>query len=134
MSAITLDGRQHIRDKGRERIERELRRHPWFSETPRLIVSGLAELLIVSRELRALMLRDGLMRADGSDIHPAVRAFKEYKSVELRYLAQMSEMARAETEQPADLVGMMAAHVDEAETVEAETPAAPDKPEPPESD
>src|SRR5690348_16707039 len=129
MSVLTIVGRQHIRDKGRERIERELRKHPWFAETPRLIVSGLAELLIVSRELRALMLREGLMKGDGSDVHPSVRAFKEYKAVELRYLQQMNEMARVEAEQPADLVSMMAAHVD-AETIEpAPAAAEPDKPE-----
>src|SRR5581483_12026724 len=124
MSTITASGRQRIRDVKRERVERELRQHPWFAETPRLIVSGLANLMVVSKELRDLMIREGLMKADGSDVHPAVRAFREYKAVELRYLAQMSEMARVETEQqPADLVSMMAAHVDEAEPVEPEASA-----------
>jgi hypothetical protein len=78
MRAVTEAGQKRIRDLSRERIERELRQHEWFAEAPRLVVSGFADLVVVSRELRQLMLSAGLMRADGEDVHPAVKAFREY--------------------------------------------------------
>jgi hypothetical protein len=55
MSAVTEAGRKRIRDLRRERIERELRRHEWFAEVPRLVVSGFADLVVV--------------RASGVDAH-----------------------------------------------------------------
>jgi hypothetical protein len=128
MSLLTKSGRKRIRDVRRERVERELRRHEWFAEAPRLVVSGFADLVVVSRELRSLMLTAGLMRADGEDVHPAVRAFREYKNTELSYLKQMIEMRAAQASEPLDLVGAMAAHVDAPEL------GAPSDPDPPESE
>jgi hypothetical protein len=71
-------------------------------------VSGFADLIVVSRELRALMLTAGLMRADGEDIHPAVKAFREYKHTELSYLKQMVELRTAQALEPLDVVAQMA--------------------------
>jgi hypothetical protein len=121
MSSLTESGRKKIRDMRRERVERELRRHQWFATAPRLVVSGYADLVVVSRELRTLMLTVGLMRADGEDVHPAVKAFREYKFTELQYLKQLFEMHAARANQPVDIVGQLARR-DEAETV-VEQPA-----------
>jgi len=120
MSAVTQAGQKRIRDLRRQRVERELRRHEWFAEAPRLVVSGFADLVVVSRELRSLMLTAGLMRADGEDVHPAVKAFREYKHTELSYLKQMVELRAAQASQSADIVAEMAVRSDEAETVEPE--------------
>jgi hypothetical protein len=120
MSLLTEAGRKRVRDLRRERVERELRRHEWFAEAPRLVVSGFADLVVVSRELRALMLTAGLMRADGEDVHPAVKTFREYKHTELGYLKAMVALSAAQTSEPRDLVAEMARVGDAAETVEPE--------------
>jgi hypothetical protein len=122
MSALTEAGRKKIRDNRREAIERELRRHEWFASAPRLVVSGYAGLVVVSRELRALMLKEGLMCADGEDVHPAVKAFREYKHTELNYLKQLFEMHAARASQPVDIVAQMAKLPGGGETV-VEQPA-----------
>jgi hypothetical protein len=75
MRAVTEAGQKRIRDLSRERIERELRQHEWFAEAPRLVVSGFADLVVVSRELRQLMLSAGLMRADGKMSIPRSKHF-----------------------------------------------------------
>jgi hypothetical protein len=125
MSALTEPGRQRMRDIRRERVERELRRHAWFTEAPRLLVSGLADLVVVSRELRALMLTEGLMRADREEVHPAVKAFREYKHTELGYLKTMVELCAAQPDEHDDLVAQMARAADaDTETVEPEPTAA----------
>jgi hypothetical protein len=117
MSLVTEAGRKRVRDIRRERVERELRGHSWFTEAPRLLVSGLADLMVVSRELRALMLTEGLKRPDGETLHPAVEALRAYKHTELCYLKTMVELCAAQPSQSQDLVAAMAAEP-EAETVE----------------
>jgi hypothetical protein len=125
MSTVTEIGRKRIRDIRRERIERELRQHQWFAEAPRLVVSGLADLIVVSRELRQLMLQSGLMRKDGEDVHPAVRAFREYKHTELGYIKQLVELHAVQASGPLDLVAAMA----EPASDEPADGAEPSKPE-----
>jgi hypothetical protein len=122
MSALTEAGRKRIRDLRRERVERELRRHEWFAEAPRLVVSGFADLVVVSKELRVLMLTARLMRPDGEDVHPAVKAFREYKHTELSYLKQMVELRTAQATEPLDIVAQMAQQIDVPEAVEPTSP------------
>jgi hypothetical protein len=80
------------------------------------VVGGFAELLLVSRELRARIKIEGVQRADGS-VNPVVEQFRKFKHTELAYLQAMAEMRRAEHEEPRDLVAEMA-RCDEVEPVQ----------------
>jgi hypothetical protein len=96
-----------IRDGQRYAITRELKQHEWFRAVPTQVLGSLAELLAVSRDLRAKIKKEGVMREDGS-LHPAVEAFRKYKHTELSYLTAIAEMRQAEHESPRDLVAEMA--------------------------
>jgi len=52
MRALTAVDRKNqlLRDFKRDRVERELQKHEWFAEAPCLVVSGLADLMVVSRD------------------------------------------------------------------------------------
>src|SRR6266568_534356 len=100
--------RQRMRDRKRERMQRALKQHQWFEQVPSQILGGLAELLLVSRELRARIQAEGIMRADGT-IHPAVEALRKYKHTELGYLQAVAEMRHAEESSgPRDIVEAIA--------------------------
>jgi hypothetical protein len=107
MSFITESGRRAARDMQRNGLARGLRQHEWFRDVPSQIVGGFAELLLVSRELRARIKADGVQRADGT-VNPAVEAFRKYKHTELGYLTAIAEMRNAEHDEPHDLVAEMA--------------------------
>jgi hypothetical protein len=113
------------RDAQRYAITRELRQHEWFSQVPTQVLGSLAEMLAISRDLRAKIKREGVMREDGT-VHPAVEAFRKYKHTELGYLTAIAEMRRAEREEPRDLVAAMAAG---DEIAEPAAEAEPDEPE-----
>jgi hypothetical protein len=100
-----------------------LKQHEWFSAVPSQVLGSVAEMLAISRELRAKIRAEGVMRADGT-LNPAVEAFRKYKHTELGYLTAIAEMRRAEHEEPRDLVAEMARAGDEA-TVEPEASAEP---------
>jgi cytochrome P450 len=124
MSLLTDLGRRAARDMQRSQLARGLRQHEWFRGAPSQVVAGFAELLLVSRELRARIKADGVMRPDGT-VHPAVEAFRKYKHTELGYLTAIAEMRRAEAEEPDDLVAQLARATDsETETVELEPTVA----------
>jgi hypothetical protein len=95
------------RDAQRFQLTRELKQHEWFAQVPTQVLGGFAELLAISRELRAKIKTEGVMRADGT-VHPAVEQFRKIKHTELNYLQSMMEMRRAEHEEPRDLVAEMA--------------------------
>ena len=114
MSLLTADGRRIARDMQRNQLARGLRQHQWFRGAPSQVVAGFAELLLVSRELRARIKTEGVMRGDGT-LNPAVEAFRKYKHTELGYLTAIAEMRRAEHHQPEDIVSLMAS-VNAAET------------------
>jgi hypothetical protein len=116
MSLITESGRRIAHDMQRNGLSRQLRQHEWFRDVPTQVVGGFAELLLVSRELRARIKAEGVMRADGS-VNPAVEAFRKYKHTELGYLTAIAEMRNAEHEEPRDLVAEMA-RCNEAEPVQ----------------
>jgi hypothetical protein len=126
MSLLTANGRRIARDMQSRQFARGLRQHEWFRGAPSQVVTGFAELLLVSRELRARIKSEGTMRADGT-MNPAVEAFRKYKHTELGYLTAISEMRRAAQTEPADIVAMMAQHLDEpTETREPEPEAEPE--------
>jgi hypothetical protein len=104
------------RDAQRFQLTRELKQHEWFAQVPTQVLGGFAELLAISRELRAKIRTEGVMRADGT-VHPAVEQFRKIKHTELNYLQSMMEMRRAEHEEPRDLVAEMA-WCDEVEPVQ----------------
>jgi hypothetical protein len=123
MSLHTESGRRAVRDMQRSQLARGLRQHGWFRDVPAQVIGGFAELLLVSRELRARIKTEGVMREDGT-VHPAVEAFRKYKHTELGYLTAIAEMRHAEHEEPRDLVAEMA-RCDEVEPVqEAGEPAS----------
>jgi len=95
------------RDAQRFQLTRELKQHEWFAQVPTQVLGGFAELLAISRELRAKIKADGVMRPDGT-VHPGVEQFRKIKHTELNYLQTMMEMRRAEHEEPRDLVAEMA--------------------------
>src|ERR1700730_25185 len=104
------------RDAQRFALTRELKQHEWFAQVPTQVLGGFAELLAISRELRARIKADGVMRSDGT-VHPAVEQFRKIKHTELNYLQSMMEMRRAEHEEPRDLVAEMA-RCDEVEPLQ----------------
>jgi hypothetical protein len=116
MSLLTESGRKTARAQQRNYLATTLRRHEWFAQVPQQVVGGFAELLLVSRELRARIKIEGVQRADGS-VNPVVEQFRKFKHTELAYLQAMAEMRRAEHEEPRDLVAEMA-RCDEAEPVQ----------------
>jgi hypothetical protein len=59
-------GRPAYSARQRSQLARGLRQHEWFSGAPSQVVAGSAELLLVSRELRAKVKTEGVMRADGT--------------------------------------------------------------------
>ena len=107
MSLLTESGRKTARAQQRNYLATTLRRHEWFAQVPQQVVGGFAELLLVSRELRARIKIEGVQRADGS-VNPVVEQFRKFKHTELAYLQAMAEMRRAEHEEPRDLVAEMA--------------------------
>ena len=92
----------------RSQLARGLRKHEWFQGVPGPVVHGFAELLIVSRELRARIKTEGVMRADGS-VNPAMESFRKYKHTELSYLTAIAELKRERDTAPVDLVAQLAA-------------------------
>jgi hypothetical protein len=115
------------RDAQRFALTRELKQHEWFAQVPTQVLGGFAELLAISRELRARIKADGVMRSDGT-VHPAVEQFRKIKHTELNYLQSMIEMRNAEREEPRDLVAEMARCDEvapEPEAVEPEPEAEP---------
>lgn len=133
MSKLTATGRRSLRDGLRNQVCWGLRTHPWFEGVPAPVVSGFIELVFISKELRAKIKEQGVMRVreDGtSELHPAVEAFRKFKGTELNYLTAIAEMRR-EQSPPEDLVAQLARAQSE-EIVEPE-PSAPDEGNPPES-
>jgi hypothetical protein len=109
-------------------LTRELKQHEWFAQVPTQVLGGFAELLAISRELRARIKAEGVIRPDGT-VNPAVESFRQYKGTELKYLSAMAEMRRAEHEEPRDLVAEMARCDEvapEPEAVEPEQTADPE--------
>ena len=104
------------RDAQRFALTRELKQHEWFAQVPTQVLGGFAELLAISRELRAKIKADGVMRPDGT-VHPAVEQFRKIKHTELNYLQTMMEMRHAGHEEPRDLVAEMA-RCDEVEPLQ----------------
>lgn len=86
---------------------RGLRHHEWFRAVPGPVVAGFEELLLVSRELRARIKTEGVMRPDSS-VNPAVESFRKYKHTELNYLTTIAELKRERECAPLDIVGQMA--------------------------
>jgi hypothetical protein len=109
MSQLTESGRKSARDQQRNYLTTTLRRHEWFQNVPTQVLAGFAELLLISRQLRAKIKTDGVMRADGT-LHPAVEQFRKYKATELAYIQAIDEMRRAKQQTgEIDLVAQMAA-------------------------
>jgi hypothetical protein len=96
-----------LRDSQKYAITRELKQHEWFSQVPTQVLGSLAEMLAISRDLRAKIKRESVMRPDGT-VHPAVEAFRKYKHTELGYLTAIAEMRKAEHEEQRDLAAEMA--------------------------
>jgi len=89
------------RDRKRERLARSLRAHEWFAQVPSQVLGGLAELILISRELKARIQLEGVMRTrpDGSnEIHPAVEPLRRYKLAELDYLRTITEIKNGDTD------------------------------------
>jgi hypothetical protein len=85
------------------------------------VLAGYAELLLISKTLRANIKRDGIMRPDGA-LNPCVEQFKKYKSTELSFLATIFGAQRSEGDEPTDLVAAMAAvQSDQVETLPEST-------------
>jgi len=105
------------RDAQRFMLTRELKQHEWFAQVPTQVLGGFAELLAISRELRAgIKAQGGAVRPDGTP-HPSVEQFRKVKGTELNYLQTMMEMRRAEHSEPEDLVAQIQmARVDEVES------------------
>jgi hypothetical protein len=94
------------RDHKREHLQRSLRQHEWLAQVPQQVFGGLAELILVSRELRARLQNEGVMRPranGGREIHPAVEALRRYKLAELAYLQTISEIRHGEESSAIDL-------------------------------
>jgi hypothetical protein len=68
MSLLTESGRKTARAQQRNYLATTLKRHEWFAQVPQQVVGGFAELLLVSRELRARIKIEGVQRADGSSL------------------------------------------------------------------
>jgi|SRR5581483_3268578 len=130
MSALTAAGRKSLRDQQRNYMSSVLRRHEWFERVPSQILSGLAELLLTSRELRAVIKTEGVMRvnADGTrGVHPAVEHFRKYKLAELNYIQTI--LQGMDSEPVDDLVAQMARHVDaEPSAAKSDPPKDDDQP------
>jgi hypothetical protein len=117
---------QPRRDAQRYMLTRELKQHEWFAQVPTQVLGGFAELLAISRELRAKIKAQGAVKDDGT-VHPAVEQFRKIKATELNYLQAMAEMRKAEHGEPEDLVAQMA-RVTEVEAEQPEQEAG--EPEP----
>jgi hypothetical protein len=109
------------RDRKRERLQRSLRQHRWFDQVPSQVLGGLAELILISRELRARIQHEGVMRPrpDGiSEIHPAVEPLRRYKLAELDYLRTINEIRLGEEGVVIDLPAAVVGSSDEADGAE----------------
>jgi hypothetical protein len=58
MSTLTESGRTAFRDTQRNRMASTLRKHEWFRRVPGPVLAGYAELLLISKTLRANIKRE----------------------------------------------------------------------------
>ena len=79
MSALTESGRAAFRDQQRNNLTSTLRKHDWFVRVPSPVLAGYAELLLISKTLRANIKREGIMRPDGT-LNPCRRAVQEVQA------------------------------------------------------
>ena len=94
MNALTESGRA-FRDQQRNNLTSTLRKHDWFVRVPSPVLAGYAELLLISKTLRANIKREGIMRSDGT-LNPCVEQFRQYKHTELNFLAMIFGARRDE--------------------------------------
>ncbi|MBV8770865.1 MAG: hypothetical protein JO166_00860 [Deltaproteobacteria bacterium] len=79
MSVLTESGRAAFPDQQRNNLTSTLRKHDWFVRVPSPVLAGYAELLLISKTLRANIKREGIMRPDGT-LNPCRRAVQEVQA------------------------------------------------------
>jgi hypothetical protein len=87
-------------------MQRMLRQDENLAGVPMHLLSSLAELKLIGRQLYAHIKAQGAIRKDDA-VQPAVEAHRKNAHEQLCFLNTIAELRRAQTSEPRDIVAFM---------------------------